>query len=259
MEFEKLFLKSEFPSLGIRWLEEIGRLKEILPEIYDLIGVSQPPNFHPEGDVFEHTMQALDAAAVLSYENNREKLIIMYGALCHDIGKPETTKKIKGKWTSYGHAEVGASIAKKLLKRITHNSELITAVCKLVHYHMLPRQFIKEGAKPPAYKRLARKLAPEVTMIMLAKVSLADIRGRNGKSSKPLKIKDPAITAFLKKAKRLDVATNIEEPILHGRDIMDIVPPGPAMGKLLNKAYEIQIEEGIKDKNELKRRLMQKK
>ncbi len=63
LEFEKLLLKSARPSLGIRWLRQIGRLKEIMPELYRTIGVEQNREFHPEGDVFEHTMQAIDAAA----------------------------------------------------------------------------------------------------------------------------------------------------------------------------------------------------
>jgi tRNA nucleotidyltransferase (CCA-adding enzyme) len=63
-EFAKLFLKSNKPSLGIRWLKFINRLKEILPELYATIGVEQNPQWHPEGDVFEHTMQSLDAAVV---------------------------------------------------------------------------------------------------------------------------------------------------------------------------------------------------
>ena len=65
-EFDKLLLKSKRPSLGIRWLLEIGRLQEIFPELAATIGVQQEPDWHPEGDVFEHTMQSLDAAAALS-------------------------------------------------------------------------------------------------------------------------------------------------------------------------------------------------
>ncbi len=58
LEFEKMLLQSEFPSRGIRWLKEIGRLAEVLPELAATVGVEQDPRWHPEGDVFEHSMQA---------------------------------------------------------------------------------------------------------------------------------------------------------------------------------------------------------
>lgn len=257
MEFEKLFLKSKRPSLGIRWIYNLSRLKELLPEVGALVGVPQNPHYHPEGDVFEHTMQTIDAAAHLSYDSAKTKLIMVYAALCHDVGKATTTEFVDGKWKSLEHAQEGEDIAKKLLLRITHNIDLIAAVRKLVKYHMMPVQFITGEAKPAAYKRLARKLAPEATLQMLADLSLADKRGRNPSGVLPLTTDVPEIAAFLKHAENLQVRIQSEEPILLGRDIMDVIEPGPKMGELLKDAYEIQIEEGIKDKEELKKRVLQ--
>ncbi len=255
-EFEKLFLKSKRPSLGIRWIYELSRLKELFPEIAALIGIPQDPQWHPEGDVFEHAMQALDAAALYNYDSDKIKLIILWAALCHDLGKIDTTKLIDGRWKSYEHDQEGEIVAKQLLQRITNNQDLIAAVSKLVKYHMMPGQFVRGGASPAAYKRLAKKLAPEVTLQMLADLALADRRGRNPKKNIPLHIAVPEIETFLHNAEQLQVRVQIEEPILHGRDVMDIVPPGPKMGELLKQAYEIQIEQGIKDKEELKQRVL---
>jgi len=85
-EIRKLCLKSKSPSLGWRWLKEIGRLDELFPELGALIGVKQREDYHPEGDVFEHTMQVLDAAATLPVDlPENEKFVIMLGALCHDF------------------------------------------------------------------------------------------------------------------------------------------------------------------------------
>lgn len=256
VEFEKLFLKSVRPSLGIRWIYDLSRLKEVLPEVAALVGVPQDPVWHPEGDVFEHSMQALDAATQLNYDSSRIKLILIYAALCHDLGKADTTELIEGKWKSYSHEQEGEILAKQLLLRITHNADLIDAVCKLVRYHMMPVQFVRGEASAAAYKRLAKKLAPQATLQMLADLSLADKRGRNPQKHVPLSIDIPEIDEFLKQAEKLQVRLQVEEPILHGRDLMDVVEPGPKMGELLKAAYEIQIEEGIKDAQELKKRIL---
>lgn len=256
-EFEKLLLKSKHPSLGIRWLQEIGRLQDILPELYAIIDIPQDPTWHPEGEVFEHTMQSLDAAAALDYKDVNEKLIVMLAVLCHDIGKVSTTEKIGGAWKSIGHSQEGAILSKQMLKRITKKKDLIEAVSKLVRHHMAPAQLVSSKAKPSAYKRLARKLAPYATIDMLAKVALADKRGRNPIKGRPLVKNLPMIDKFLTKARDARVQYEPEPHALQGRDLLVIVEPGPQMGELLKKAYEIQIQEGITDKEELKRRVLE--
>lgn len=250
-EFEKLMLKSKRPSLGLRWLNDIGRLAEILPELAATKGIVQDPEWHPEGSVFEHTMQTIDAAALLECDTTEQKLLLMYGALCHDLGKVTTTEFIEDHWRSRGHDVEGQIPAKKLLKRITRKKQLIDGVLKLVRYHLMPTEFIANNAGPSAYKRLANKLYPEITMSLLAKLSLADMRGRNGKGHLPLTDPSPEIDEFLKKAAKAKVLIQKEEPILQGRDLMPYVEPGPKMGALLKKAYELQIEEGIVNKEQL--------
>lgn len=252
-EFDKLMLKSTRPSLGLRWLREIDRLKEILPELADTIEIPQQPEWHPEGSVFEHLMQSVDAAALLRYKNTQEKLIIMYAALCHDLGKAVTTKLINDKIRSPGHAEEGAPIAKQMLKRITHRIKLINSVYVLVKYHMQPTQFVKANASLAAYRRLALKLAPyNLTLETLTKLLIADKLGRNGHGHIPLNEHLPEVDKFIERAKAANVYTQCEKPILTGADILDIVDPGPDMGKILKYAYNIQLEKGIKEKNKLK-------
>ena len=258
-EFEKLILKSKYPSLGIRWLKDLSRLAEILPEVASVVGIPQNPAWHPEGEVFEHTMQCLDASAAFDYDDDEQQLMVMYAALCHDLGKSITTQDVGGVFKSIGHSKEGVAISKKLLTRITKKKDLIEAVGKLVRYHMAPSQFIAANAKPAAYKRLAKNLAPHATLQMLAKVALADKQGRNPIKGKPLKKKLPVIDKFLEKAKDAKVEKKPEPPVLLGRDLFDVVEPGPKMGELLKKAYELQIEEGIKDKKELKKKILEDK
>jgi len=254
-EFEKMLLKSERPSLGLRWLKEIGRLDEIVPELAATIGVAQPKEYHPEGDVFEHSMQALDASARLSYDDPKKKLMIMYAVLCHDLGKVSTTREIDGRLRSLEHAQEGVPLTKQMLKRITEQRELIDGVCKLVRYHMEPIIFTTGGAKHAAYKRLAHKLEPHTTIQELADVALADQQGRNPEGPEPLSNVPEELKVFLHFAGQIQVKYGAEKPVLLGRDIADRVTPGPQMGKLLARAYDIQIEEGIQDKEELKKRL----
>lgn len=250
-EFEKLLMQSAQPSLGIRWLRVINRLQEVLPEIYALIGVPQDPSLHPEGDVFEHTMQTVDAAAALEYQSEREKLIVTLGALCHDLGKIKTTAQIDGRWRSLGHAHEGVEIARRLLNRFVQKQDVIDSVVLLVRYHLSPFQLPNDHASPAAYKRLARKLAPLVTMTMLAQLALADYRGRNPQPGKPLVIQVELLDVFMHNARTARVEMEPEAQVLHGRDLAGIVEPGPLMGEFLREAYEIQVEEGITDKAEL--------
>jgi tRNA nucleotidyltransferase (CCA-adding enzyme) len=250
-EFEKLLLHSLHPSRGIEWLDSIGRLQKILPEVFALKGVPQDPAKHPEGDVFEHTMQALDAAAIFSYIDTRERLIVMLAVLCHDLGKPATTCTLGGVWKSLGHAQEGVPLAQQLLKRLTSKQQVIDAVLPLVRHHMAPIQLPGAQATLSAYKRLARNLAPYATMRMLALVALADYRGRSVVHGKPLNEQVPLIEAFLNQAHAAHVEFKPELPVLHGRDVMELVEPGPYMGELLHRAYEIQLSEGIVDKDSL--------
>lgn len=258
LEFEKLLLQSERPSLGIRWLRDVGRLAEILPELAATIGIVQDPRWHPEGDVFEHTMQAVDAAAVIAkiYDDRHKACVLLYAALCHDLGKTHTTQVTDTGITSHGHELVGVDDARAMLKRITEHSALSAAVLKLVRHHMSPVLFVKEGAKPPAYKRLANKLAPETTIALLADLAYADIRGRNQSAQEPLTCAVPELVTFLERAEQANVRNAQEEPLLKGRDLIDVIKPGKQMGRLLDRAYEIQIDEGIIDKDELKKRVL---
>ncbi len=252
-EFEKLLLKSKRPSLGIRWLHDIHRLADILPELAHCVTTLQDPKWHPEGTVYEHLMQTVDAAAQLDLMTKDKNLTLRYAALTHDLGKVSTTIVKDGHIKSPGHAQAGAIYAQALLKRITRKVKLIKAVVLLVKYHMEPSGFIKQNAGLAAYKRLAFKLATYTSLEMLATLALVDRRGRNANGPMPLTITPSFIVEFLNKAEKAGALFEPEKQILQGRDIMDLVKPGPLMGKLLSFAFEHQIEEGIRDKESLKK------
>ena len=107
-----------------------------LERIYDLQKVEQEPKFHPEGNVWNHTVQVVDNAAKLKkYANKINEF--MFAAMLHDIGKGATTKRNKdGKLISYNHDEVGAKLVEEILKRCDSEFLDISYVSKLVKYHM---------------------------------------------------------------------------------------------------------------------------
>ena len=247
-ECKKLFLLSQEPSRGLRWVMTIGRMHEFLPELAALVAIKQDMRWHPEGDVFEHTMQAVDAAAVLNYESEQEKLIGIYAALCHDLGKVTTTEIKDGVITSYGHELASATVAKQMLKRITHHAQLIDAIVLLVRYHMMPGQLIKQESGDAAFKRLAIKLAPDVCMRQLALLALADMRGRNGQNHVPLIEDMPIIDEFVCRVQQLGIYEMPEPPLIIGKDLLGFIEPGPQLGKLVKELYAVQINEGITDK-----------
>ncbi len=256
VEFQKLLLRSAQPSSGIAWLAAIGRIEAVLPELAATHGVEQDPYWHPEGDVFTHSLQALDAAVAYSYEDMQTTLALRYAALCHDLGKVSTTVRASdGSITSYGHETAGVPLTKRLLSRIMRNKELIELVALLVRHHMAPGQFVCNGAKPPAYKRLAHALYPQATLALLADLACADACGRNAAGAAPLK-SCPDIEQFRIQAAKAQVIHAPEEPILKGRDLLDTVSPGPELGKLLDRAYQLQVELGIVDKQELLKRIL---
>lgn len=266
-EFEKLCMLSRAPSQGIRWLRILGRLAEILPEVAALVGVEQELDWHPEGDVFEHTMQALDAAAQQIYPDEISRRYVIYAALCHDLGKATTTRLIDGRLRSFGHEQAGVEPTKALMQRITLEQKLQQVVALLVRHHMAPVQLVKNNAKPAAYKRLAAQLAPRTNLEALALLASADKRGRNpdgsmqpfplhfvcdGQVAKPL----PDVDAFRERAEAAGVLYAPEQPLLRGADLEGLIPPGPEWGKLLDHAYELQIEQGITEKQELLKRIL---
>jgi tRNA nucleotidyltransferase (CCA-adding enzyme) len=258
-EFVKLFLKSKKPSLAIDWLDKVGRLKEILPELYDTKIIEQNPEWHPEGNVFEHTKQAMNFAAQQSYESDEEKILQVASAMCHDLGKVASTKVENGRIRSVGHENTGVPFAKKLMSRITDKKDLIKKVAVLTKYHMCPGNYLSNGAKDATYKKLAWKLDKEgaLTMVQLHRLFCADRAGRNAEGGGPLENGGQPCVDFLDKASRLSILSGPERPILTGKDLeASGIQPGPKMGKLLEQAYELQLNEKIKDKTKLLKKVL---
>ena len=258
-EFEKLFLKSKKPSLAFQWLDAIGRLQTLLPELYATKGTMQHPGYHPEGDVFEHTKQAIDGASSVEYATDDERLLMVLAALCHDLGKTETTRMVDGILRSHGHDIAGVPLADQLLDRISDKTFLKKPILRLVRYHMVPVSMVKNNAKASAYKTLARNLAP-TTLRHLFQLAVFDKSARNPERGKPLpRCPEPLLNQFFEQAQKYGVLDGPEAPVLTGKDLLDVIPEGPELGALVQQAYDLQLEKGICDKNELKEAVLKKR
>lgn len=113
---------------GLEMLDDYGLLVHVLPEAKAMQGVEQPPDFHPEGDVWTHTMLMLEAL-------HQPTITLALGVLFHDIGKPET-QTITDRIRFHGHVEAGQRIAKRVMERLRYSKEHVEQVLALVGNHM---------------------------------------------------------------------------------------------------------------------------
>lgn len=238
-EFKKLFLKSAKPSIGFELLRELGVLK-YFQELEVLIDCIQDPIYHPEGDVWIHTMMSLDELARILKEENIEdeykKLYLFYGILCHDFGKPFCTKEIDGKITSFKHESLGIEPTINFLSKLTNEKKFIEIVCSLVKNHLTPFQLYLAESSLKAIKRLSLK----VNIEDLCLVCLSDCLGRTIKD----KEKCPnAISWLLNKAKELDIHNVPIKPLVQGRDLIKLgFKPSDKFKEILEFAFDLQLD-----------------
>ena len=234
-EFEKLLMKASLPSRGLEFLADCG-WAVYFPEINDLILCQQNPKHHPEGNVWRHTMLAVDyAAGMKKYLPEEWQLAYMFGVLLHDVGKPSTTDILT--LTAHGHDVVGVEIAERFMRRITNETHLIERVKLIVGLHMRVNQLHRAESGIPAWKRLHNKCRLDV----LGHVQLVD-HCASGRDMKDDRSWSYALACF-----KVFGDTKIP-PIVMGRHLIDKgLQPGKEFKVLLDKAYEIQIETGSTD------------
>ena len=244
-EIERLLLEARRPSMGLRLMREWGMLPVVAPELVALADTPQDPEWHPEGDVWTHTLLAMDEATPLLEGLDRPRaLAVMLGTLAHDLGKPGTTQRIEGRIRSHGHEEAGVPLAESLLDRwgvhTRHGYDVRAQVKGLVGNHLKPGQLYddRERVSDGAIRRLARKCEPA----LLYRVARADCLGRKG-DFPPV-----AMEWFLERVQQLDVAERPPLPILMGRHVVAMgVSPGPEVGRIVHAVYERQLDGAVTD------------
>ena len=234
-EIKKLLLKAKRPSLGFTLIKDLGILK-YFPQLEVLIGCKQEKEYHPEGDVWVHTLMCLDEMAKLRTKDEYKNLYLILAVLCHDLGKPSTSNVIKGKITSYNHEKEGIIPTIEFLQLLSNEKKLIEKIVPLVQYHLAPFHLYAQKSSLKAVKRLATK----VNIEELCLVALADCKGR----TIPDKGKcDKAIQWLLSTAKEANVHKQKLEAILRGSDLISLgFKPGRSLGQILEYAYDLQLE-----------------
>mgnify|MGYP003350605148 FL=1 len=256
-EFEKLLLAAERPSIGFALARDLGVIRQVLPEMEPLYDCPQDPEWHPEGTVWIHTLMVIDQARRLNADLDRARLAaIMLGAVCHDLGKPQTTAIIDGRIKSPNHEAMGVEPATRVLDRLNINTldgfDVRRQVLGLVAEHLRPMAFFK--ARDTITDGAFRRLAHKVDLELLVRFARADCTGRAGTFD------CSGIEWFIERATALGVEHRPPAPILLGRHLIELgVKPGPEMGDILKAVYEQQLDgvvATLDDAREAARRLM---
>jgi tRNA nucleotidyltransferase (CCA-adding enzyme) len=238
-EIEKLLLNADRPSIGLQLALDLGIVRQVMRELVPLVGCEQEPEWHPEGDVWIHTLMVVDKARELNGDLDRARLItVMLGALCHDLGKPSTTALVDGRIRSLDHEQAGVEPTVALLDRLNIHTfdgfDVRAQVVGLVAHHLKPGAFRKAAyVSDGAFRRLAQK----VDLELLARVARADCLGRTGDFD------CSAMDWFLERARALGVEHHPPAPLLLGRHLLALgLAPGPRIGEILRLVYEKQLD-----------------
>jgi poly(A) polymerase len=206
---------------GFELLDRTGLLKILLPEIEAMKGVEQSPDYHPEGDVFTHTMLTLS-----HLDSPTETLA--YGCLLHDVAKPVCIRRDEHRLTFYGHTEKGAEMAEELLKRLKRSRATWERVAYLVRNHL------RHVQAPQMRLSTLKRFLGEDGIEELLELTRIDALSANG---------DLQHYRFCKqKLTELEEEEIHPEPLLRGRDLIAMgFSPGPTFHIILKQVEEAQL------------------
>ena len=227
-ELLKLFLPPH-AARGLELLRESGLLRVILPEIHDMIGCEQSPVYHPEGDVYTHTLRMLEnLPADASY-------ILVWAVLLHDVGKPRVAAIMPDDEKHfYHHDKVGAEMAKEILGRLRFTSKEIEDIATCVHFHMQ----LKDAAK--MRKSTLRRIFSRPTFPVELELHRLDCIASQRKLDN---------YEFLKKKMEEFASSNqpiIPQPLVKGDDLKQIgFTEGKFLGEVLKEIHEKQLMDEI--------------
>ena len=226
-ELNKMLEKADRPSIGFRYLHEIGVLERILPELTLGIGVDQPGGYH-RWDVFDHIMVTVDAAP--------KRLLVRLAALFHDVGKPATRELVAGGATFYGHDKLSAQMAVQALKRLRYSNDIIDSVSILVSRHMF-----SDRAGDKGIRRLIRAVGQDLIFDILD-LRRADITAQ-GMGQEPSEVDD--FEAKIKAEIDKKSPFGLKDLQISGNDIMSQfnLQPGPLIGEILNDLLEMVLDD----------------
>ena len=207
---------------GLQLADAMGLLAIILPEVGALKGVAQGPTVHPEGDVFVHTILAVERLREPTFE-------LALATLLHDIGKPPSALLRDGRWTFYGHAELGEKTAREVCSRLRLSTLQARRITWLVRQHM---RLISAAEMREA--RLKRLFA-EDGFEELAELWRADALASGGTAAE--------YEALMARYRALGQEEVRPAPLVTGTDLIGLgLEPGPAFKVILDEIYDAQLE-----------------
>lgn len=256
-ELFKLLLFSPLPSVGLEELFKLGVLEQLFPELHSLALSIQDPLFHPEKDeyghhtVWQHTKLTVDQAkriAELKKLDQQRTLTLLLSALYHDVGKPGTArwefKRGRMSITNYGHDIASEKITRRIFQRFKiyswngFNVHKIALLLIRTHHRAQELWQNREVVTKKAFNRLASEVEGEIELLIYL-----DAADRAGRRKSPLKRLDRQASWLLKKFRELNVSKETIKPLVMGRDLISLgVAPGPKMGKILKKLYDLQLD-----------------
>ncbi len=214
---------------GMELMDAAGLLHEILPEVEAMKGVEQPPEFHPEGDVWTHTLLMLGRL--------REPLITLaLGVLLHDVGKPGTFR-IAGRIRFDGHVELGVEIARRIMARLRYSNAVCDQVLELIANHMRFKDV--PAMRESTLKRFMR--LPDFEEHM--ELHRLDCLSSHGQL---------ASYEFIREKQRETPAGELKpKPLVTGRDLIAAgYRPGPMFSIVLNEIEDAQLEGRIANRDQ---------
>ncbi len=230
-ELIKIFLHPQ-RLRGFDLLVESGLMGEVLPEILALRGVEQPPQWHPEGDVFIHTR------LMLSKLPEHVSLPLVLSVLLHDIAKPATFSVDEGGRIRFnGHDKLGAQMAGDILRRLKFPNDVIEPTQTAVLHHMAFKD-VKKMRQSTLKRMMSRPTWPDEL-----ELHRVDCLGSNGNLDNH--------DFMVAKAEEFSREPLIPRPLLNGRDLIALGwPPGPGLGEVLTKVQDAQLEGQISTREE---------
>lgn len=264
-EWEKILTRATEDGAGkvLDFIRVIGWMDHY-PEIAALIGCEQDPEWHPEGDAYQHTKLTMNAAAMIADRDKlspEDKYVLVAAALIHDMGKPEKTEFTTSdndntrRWRSHGH-ENCTNTMERFMDRISVPNVPKARILKLCKSHMkfINLDKMKKKSIPGFFRRLANKLAKgsgEVSIELLLKLVEADQRGRHAEEHFPETLEK--ISAIYEMAEQYGTLhpEKIEKPLINGGDLIKMgVGPGKELGNIKKQLFEMQQDEVFKTREE---------